>query len=73
MITARIQINYKTENNRLIQTIQILPQKKRHIKYFLNNKYQAGRILDRADGTRRGRNRHHPIRDSPASHTSRVQ
>lgn len=47
MITARIQINYKTENNRLIQTIQILPQKKRHIKYFLNNKYQAGRILER--------------------------
>jgi len=48
MTQATISISYKIKEDELLQYIYIKPEKKRHLKYFMSNKYQAGRALEKA-------------------------
>lgn len=46
MTSAVINIHYNLQSDSIRQIITINPDKKRHLKYFLNNKYEAGKRLE---------------------------
>lgn len=46
MTTAVIGITHKVNHEYINQIVTVTPRKKSHLKYFLNNKFTAGRHLE---------------------------